>query len=173
MVGAHTLSSRFGDAQPLKYGDHFYHLVQDKELIESIHEAELPPDEYYEELGKLMRKWFPEADPTLVDHAVPLVAAFDTGTAFALSFGIAKFQLAQSQVKLVGEIVGREGRSPNPDIIRAIKKWPPVNTLKDLQAFLGTANYVRAHAGPAYCRIAAPLRALLRPGAGFPPNEEQ
>ena len=45
--------------------------------------------------------------------------------------------------------------------------------MKDLQAFLGTANYVRAHAGPAYSRIAAPLRVLLRAGAVFPPNKEQ
>ena len=73
----------------------------------------------------------------------------------------------------MGEIVGREGRSPNPTIVRAIEKWPPVNTLKDLQAFLGTANYVRAHAGPAYSRIASPLRELLRPTARFPPNEAQ
>ena len=90
-----------------------------------------------------------------------------------MSFGIAKFQLAQEKVKLVGEIVGREGRSPNPAIVRAIEKWPPVNTLKDLQAFLGTCNYVRAHAGPAFSRVASPLRVLLRPGTKFPPNEEQ
>ena len=57
--------------QPLRYGDHYYHLVQDKELIESIHDEELPPEEYYEELGKLMRKWFPEADPTLSTTLCP------------------------------------------------------------------------------------------------------
>ena len=76
-------------------------------------------------------------------------------------------------MELVGEIVGREGRSPNPAIVRATEKWPPVNTLKDLQAFLGTANYARAHAGPAYSRVASPLRELLRPTARFPPNEAQ
>ena len=80
---------------------------------------------------------FPDADPELIEHAVPLVAAFDTATVYAMSFGIAKFQLAQHKVKLVGEYVGRDGRSPNPDIIRAIKRWPPVNTLKDVQAFFG------------------------------------
>ena len=113
---------------------------------------------------------FPGADPELIEHVVPLVAAFDVATCFALSFGIAKFQIAQNRVKLVGEYVGREGRSPNPEIVRAIRKWPPVNTLKDLQASLGTANYVRAHAGPAYARVAAPLRALLKPGAESPPQ---
>ena len=49
-----------------------------------------------------------------------------------LSFGIAKCQLAQAKVKLVGEYVGRSGRSPNPEIVRAIKNWPPINNLKDL-----------------------------------------
>ena len=136
-------------------------------------EEELPPDEYYEALALWMAEEFPKADPALLEHLVPVVAAFDTATSFALSFGIAKFQLAQEKVKLVGEIVGREGRSPNPAIVRAIEKWPPVNTLKDLQAFLGTCNYVRAHAGPAFSRVASPLRVLLRPGAKFPPNEEQ
>ena len=125
------------------------HLVQDKEELDRIFAEELPPDEYYNQLGAVLQKKFPNADPALLEHAVPLVAAFNTAVAFALSFGIAKFQLAQTKVKLVGEYVGREGRSPNPEIIRAIRKWPPINTLKDLQAFLGTANYVRAHAGPA------------------------
>ena len=69
--------------------------------------------------------------------------------------------------------MGRHGRSPNPEIVRAIKKWPPVRTLKDLQAFLGTTNYARPHMGPAYSRVSAPLRALLRPNVVFPPNEEQ
>ncbi len=68
------------------------------------------------------------------------------------------------------EIVGREARSPNPAIVKAIANWPPVNTLKDLQGFLGTAKYIQAHAGQAYNRIATPLRGL-KPGAHFPPNE--
>ena len=125
--------------------------------LDKIFAEELPPDEYYEELGRILQSKFPGADPKLIEHVVPLVAAFDAATAFALSFGIAKFQLAQIQVKPVREIVGREGRSPKPEIIRAIKKWPTIKTLKDLQAFLGTANYVRAHAGPAYCRVSSPL----------------
>ena len=99
--------------------------------------------------------------------------AFDTATAFAMSFGIAKFSLAQEEAKLVGEIVGRYGRSPNPAIVRALKKWPPVYTLKQLQELLGTINYVRPHCSPEYARIAEPLRALLKQGAKFPPNERQ
>ncbi len=102
-----------------------------------------------------------------------LLIAFDTATAFAMSFGIAKFALAQIEAKLVGEIVGRHGQSPNPEIIRAVKKWPPVYTLKQLQEFLGTVNYIRPHAGPEYSRIAEPLRKLLKPNAVFPPDDDQ
>ena len=108
-----------------------------------------------------------------VEHVVALKGAFDTATAFSMSFGINKFQLAQKEVKLVGELVGREGRKPNPELVKAIHQWPAVLTLKDLQSLLGTMNYVRPHVGPQYARLAAPLRPLLKPGAMFPPTAEQ
>ncbi len=79
----------------------------------------------------------------MVDHIVSLAAAFDTASAFAISFGINKFQLAQAWVKLVGGIVGREGRKSNPELVRAIKKWPPIEHLKMLQEFLGTVTRYR------------------------------
>ena len=47
-------------------------------------------------------------------HMASLCQALDTATVFGLSFGIKKFQIAQKKVQLVGEIVGTEGRSPNP-----------------------------------------------------------
>ena len=74
------------------------HLIRDDALIARIHLEELPPDEYYDLLGPVLQKKFPGADPTLVEHAVALTAAFDTATSFALSFGIAKFQLGQPKV---------------------------------------------------------------------------
>ena len=47
-----------------------------------------------------------------------------------------------------------------------------MRTLKDLQSFLGTLNYVRPHCGPAYARTMAPLRELLKADASFPPKPE-
>jgi len=87
--------------------------------------------EYYDELHSILLRMFQGADTEVVDHVIPLIAAFDTATALGLSFGISKFQPAQHKVKLVGEIVSREGRSLNPEVVRAIKNWPPINTLKD------------------------------------------
>ena len=138
-----------------------------------MHAEVLPPEAYYDRLGTILMERFPGADPDLVDHVVSLAAAFDTAAAFAISFGINKFQLAQAWVKLVGEIVGRDGRKPNPELVKAIKKWPPIENLKMLQEFLGTANYARPHAGPAYARLAAPLRPLLKPNASWPMDASQ
>ena len=81
----------------------------------------LPPEAYYDRLGVVLMAKFPGADPDLIDHVVSLAAAFDTAAAFAISFGISKFQLAQKEVKLVGELVGSAGRRPNPALIKAIK----------------------------------------------------
>ena len=112
------------------------HLVQDESVIDEIHQTLLPPDEYYDRLAELWSEWWPKSNPALREHMMSVLIAFDTATAFAMSFGIAKFALAQIEAKLVGEIVGRYGRSPNPAIVRAIKNWPPVYTLKQLQEFL-------------------------------------
>ena len=153
--------------------DEIRHLIQDEVTVTRIHEEELPPECYYDQLRVKLEAQFEGTSRQMLDHAVALVAAFDTATGFALSFGIAKFQLAQESVKLVGEYVGTYGRRPNPDLIRAIKAWPAIRDLKDLQSFLGTANYVRPHAGPAYSRVMSPLRKQLKPGAVWPLTPEQ
>ena len=82
------------------------HLVQDEELIANIHNEELPPGLYYEELRDVLAKSFPKSTLQAREHAVALCAAFDTASAFGLSFGVKKFQFMQKWVKLVGEIVG-------------------------------------------------------------------
>ena len=150
--------------------DRVCHLVQDDALVRNIHSSEIPPDEYYELFRAQLSAKFPEATKDAVEHAVALCAAFDTASAFGLSFGCKKFQFMQKNVKLVFETVGEHGRQPNPAICEAIRDWPPINTLKDLQAFLGTCNYVRPHAGPTYARVMHPLRALHKADTVFPPE---
>ena len=95
-----------------------------------------------------MGKLFPKTTKDARHHVVTLSAAFDTAAAFALSFGVKKFQFMQEWVKLVGVIVGVGGREPNPHLCEAIRNWPPITCFKDLQGFLGTTNYARPHAGP-------------------------
>ena len=118
-------------------GDYVMHLVQDEETVAELHHVHLPPDEYYEELAKRWKRWWPKANPALLEHMMSVLIAFDTATVFAMSFGISKFALAQIEATLVGEIVGRHGRKPNPAIVRAIKNWPPVYTLSNCKSSWG------------------------------------
>ncbi len=64
------------------------HLMQNEDLISQIFESELPPEEYYDLLGPILQEQFRGCDPTLVEHVIALIGAFDTATAFAMSFGI-------------------------------------------------------------------------------------
>ena len=112
----------------MKVFDVCRHLVQNEDLIANFHESELPPEDYYEKLAPILIEKYRGYDPSLVEHVIALTGAFDTATAFSMSFGINKFQLAQMQVKLVGELVRREGRMPNPELVRAIHDWPPIKT---------------------------------------------
>jgi hypothetical protein len=89
--------------------DQLLHLVQDEETISELLYCAIPPDEYYEALAVLWRKWWPTADPKVLEHMMSVCIAFDTATTFAMSFGIAKFSLCQVEAKLVGEIVGKHG----------------------------------------------------------------
>ena len=109
------LDSEFGAS------DKLFHLVQQEDLIAQIHNEELPPDCYYEQLEDVLAEMFPESTFDARHHVVALSAAFDTAAAFALSFGVKKFQFMQQWVKLVGEIVGVGGRKPNPVLCEAIR----------------------------------------------------
>ena len=82
-------------------GDTCYHLIQDEAVISDLQQNVLPPDEYYEELAGLWKKWWPKCDPALLIHMMSVLIAFDTATAFAMSFSISKFALAQEEAKLV------------------------------------------------------------------------
>ena len=86
--------------------DQVLHLVQDEEVIAELHRCVLPPYLYHDQLAVLWRNWWPDANPKLLEHMMSVCIAFDTATAFAVSFGIAKFSRAQVEAKLVGEIVG-------------------------------------------------------------------
>ena len=50
-------------------GERVLHLVQQEDLIAHIHNEELPPDSYYEELQKHSSAKFPESSPHAREHA--------------------------------------------------------------------------------------------------------
>ena len=67
-----------------------------------------------------------------------------------------KCQLFQLEIEFLGHVVNAEGISIKPDHIKIMEKWPVPKTKKELQQFLGFANYFRGHI-PYYAAIAQPL----------------
>ena len=80
-----------GTAEGPEGAESIFHLVQDEDLVARIHQEELPPDEYYDELKGVLTVTHPQVSAGLVEHVVALATAFDTAAGFALSFGIKKF----------------------------------------------------------------------------------
>ncbi len=64
-------------------------------------------------------------------------------------------------IEYLGHVVGPDGIKPNPDLVKAIVTFPEPRTLKELQSFLGLANYYRKFINN-YSRIAAPLTDALQ-----------
>ena len=63
-------------------------------------------------------------------------------------------------VEYLGHVIGSDGIRPNPALVKAIVEFPQPHTLKELQSFLGLANYYRKFIKN-YSKIALPLTDAL------------
>jgi len=77
-----------------------------------------------------------------------------------------KSEFAVTEVPFLGAIVTPEGIKMDPKKVQSILDWPAITTLKELQAFLGLANYYRRFI-KGYSRIATPLTALTKKDTRF------
>ena len=67
----------------------------------------------------------------------------------------AKCQFFQHKVEFLGHIVSRDGIQADPRKIEKVANWPVPTTMKELQQFLGFANY--------YCRFIRDLSQIAKP----------
>jgi hypothetical protein len=70
-----------------------------------------------------------------------------------------KCEFLQRQLKFLGHLISTDGVSPDPAKLKAVAEWPRPRSLSKLQAFLGTANYLRKHVR-GFGLLAAPLSRL-------------
>ena len=71
-----------------------------------------------------------------------------------------KCSLFQQELKYLGHIVSNEGVQCDPDMLAPVREWKPPQNVKDLQRFLGFANFFRRFIKGFSC-IAQPLTELL------------
>jgi hypothetical protein len=65
----------------------------------------------------------------------------------------------QLQVKFLGYIISNEGLIVDPKKIQAVTDWSTPKTVRDVQCFLGFANFYRIFIKN-YSQVAAPLTQL-------------
>ena len=106
------------------------------------------------------------------DHLQNIREVFTRFRQNNLKFKARKCQLFQTETPFLGRIVGRDGIRIPVKKIEAIQKWPrPMNT-KQIESFLGLANYHREFIHQ-FSEKAASLYALTGPKAEFVWGEEQ
>ena len=84
----------------------------------------------------------------------------------------AKCSFAMQELPLLGFVVDKTGVKPNPKKIIAVKDARTPRTVKQVQRFLGLANFYRKFV-PDYAKIARPLYDLLRKDTPFTWGEAQ
>eukprot|EP00697_Spironema_sp_BW2_P013001 gnl/Spiro4/29725_TR14599_c0_g1_i1.p1 gnl/Spiro4/29725_TR14599_c0_g1~~gnl/Spiro4/29725_TR14599_c0_g1_i1.p1 ORF type:complete len:1590 (-),score=337.19 gnl/Spiro4/29725_TR14599_c0_g1_i1:22-4635(-) len=88
-----------------------------------------------------------------------------------LRLNLKKCRLATEQVEVLGFVISPAGVSIDPTKLAGIEDVPAPETAKQMQSFLGFANFFRRHI-PAFATLAAPLDPL-RQQSHFRLNEEQ
>jgi hypothetical protein len=69
---------------------------------------------------------------------------------------LSKSSFYQEEVEYLGFLVSSKGIKPNPTLVDCIKKFPRPTIVKELQSFLGLANYYRTFID-GYAKITWPL----------------
>ncbi|GJP72592.1 hypothetical protein CLOP_g3324, partial [Closterium sp. NIES-67] len=74
---------------------------------------------------------------------------------------LSKSEFALEKVQFLGHMVSAQGVHVDPKKIEAVRTWKTPENVKELQQFLGFANYYNRFV-PQYAKIAAPLTNLLK-----------
>ncbi len=93
------------------------------------------------------------------EHLQHLHIVLETLRKHKLYAKLSKCDFNRAELKFLGHIVGRAGVAPDPTKLSAVTAWPVPKSLKELQGFLGFANYFRRFI-PHFSTIASPLTAL-------------
>ena len=89
-----------------------------------------------------------------------------------LQIDIAKCEFETTKTKYLGLIVTPDGIEMDPEKVLAIESWLPLLSLKDMQKFLGFANFYRRFIKD-FSKMTAPLNSLLKKGTGWSWGEAQ
>ena len=84
---------------------------------------------------------------------------------FSLYANLKKYRFHQDEVRFLGYVVSSKGIRMEDERIEAVKQWPEPQSVRDIQVFLGFANFYRRFI-QGFSRIAAPLTSMLKTSGG-------
>ena len=80
---------------------------------------------------------------------------------YSLYANLKKCRFHQEEVRFLGYVVSSKGIRMEDERIEAVKQWPEPQSVRDIQVFLGFANFYQRFI-QGFSRIAAPLTSMLK-----------
>lgn len=103
---------------------------------------------------------------TWKEHLAILARVFRALREAGLKVKLSKCVWGAPECKVLGLIVNKLGKKPDPEKTQAIDQLPIPRNVTDLKSFLGATGYFHSHI-PNYAAITDPLRRLLKKGVAF------
>jgi hypothetical protein len=85
---------------------------------------------------------------------------------------LSKCSFLQEETEFLGHVVSKDGVHTNAGLVRAIQEWPRPTKQKEIQQFIGLAQFYQQYIQD-FARIALPLTALLGAGVPFSWDDEK
>ena len=82
----------------------------------------------------------PEASKFVFEHLLALEAFFDNSIVAGLSHGVAKAQIIMIKGVLLGNLVGRFGKTADPEKTQVMREFAPLTEPTRARHFLGCTN---------------------------------
>ena len=103
---------------------------------------------------------------TFCDHLSNIAAVFARLRGAGLKLKPAKCHICQKRVAFLGHIVSADGIATDPSKTAAIQNWPTPQSRREVQQFMGLANYYRRFVKN-FAAIAGPLQHLTAKNSNF------
>jgi hypothetical protein len=98
--------------------------------------------------------------PDIKTHLDHLRIVLDVLRKHQLYAKLSKCEFLQDHVSFLGHVVSASGLRPDPEKTAVIRDWTPPKNVKELQSFLGLANFYRRFAKD-FAKLTVPLTDLL------------
>ena len=106
-----------------------------------------------------------------LDHNNKQQDVFKSLREFNLKIKPEKSNFLHKEIMFLGHIIGEDGIKPNPVKIKTVNAYPAPTNVKQLQTFLGLANYYRKFINN-FSKIVSPITYLLKKDVPFLWTEE-